>query len=232
MNSSKDIKTLLKKVIEILMPNLDHYRRPLRKGKVVATYPSDGSYVCDVEVLLNNEQPDETEPLIKDVEIPVIWAGKNRGIICPPAVGTLCDVEYYHGDPNYPRISNFRWQGSGAPNAEVDELIIQQKNGVYIRITAAGDIEAKTPKTIKAEAGGTSTLKSDVKVIIDAPETVVTEKLTAKGLFTYEAGLEGSGESVINGALKASTVESETISLDNHVHGGVASGSQTSGTPE
>ena len=222
----------MKKVIEILSPDLDHYRRPMRKGRVVATYPSDGRYVCDVQILLNNEQPDENEPLINGVEIPVIWGGKNRGIICPPSVGTLCDVDYYHGDPNYPRISNFRWQENGAPAAAVDELIIQQTDGVYIRVKPNNDIEVKTPAAINAEAGGIVTVKTPAQVIVDAPLSIFMGEVIVEGLLTYQSGLAGTGVSNISGALKASTINSDTVSLDSHTHGGVEGGNKSTGMPQ
>jgi len=214
-----ELKALLKKVIEIAMPNLRKYYRIVRKAKVVATHASDGRYYCDVQPLRNDESVDESEPVLQRVEIPVIWAGSARGIICPPAVGSHCDLEYYDGDPSYPRISNFRWYENTAPAADVDELIIQQQNGVYVRICANKDVGVKT----------------DGKVTVDAPESIFTGKVTVKGLFTYEAGLVGSGGSIpaqITGKLQATEIVTDSgVNMDSHTHSGVEPGSGTSGGP-
>jgi hypothetical protein len=167
MNSTEKLKRLLKQVVELLMPDFDHYRKPLRKGQVIETYASDGRYICDIKILLNNNQPDEDEPIIKGVELPVIWGGAERGIVCPPAPGTYCDIEYYHGDPDYPRISNIRWHENGAPAVGVDELIIQQKSGVYIHIKEDSTIEIKTPSDRIEIADGKTTIKAGKGVDVD-----------------------------------------------------------------
>lgn len=99
-----------------------------------------------------------------------------------------------------------------------------------------GVVEVKATGTITADAGGNITAKTPAQIIADAPKTIVKGELEVEGLLTYKAGLKGSGggafSAEITGALKASTIDSETISLDTHVHGGVASGTQTTGTPQ
>lgn len=152
-----DLRSLLKRVVELVMPDLRAYYRVPRKGKVVATYASDGRYWADVQPLLNNETVDEDEPVIRQVEIPILWGGPERGVVCPPTVGTLCDITYYDGDPDYPRISNFRWQGNTAPSAEVGAFIIQADPGTYIKIDSARKIIQITPTDVEVEAGGDST---------------------------------------------------------------------------
>jgi hypothetical protein len=136
-----DIKKLLQRAIELVMPDLRHYYRLPRKGRVVKSYASAGSYWADVQPLRNDESDDPDEPLIPRVEIPVLWGGPERGVVCPPAEGTLCDITYYDGDPNYPRISDFRWQKNKAPACELGAFIIQQTPGIYLRLTPAGKLE-------------------------------------------------------------------------------------------
>jgi len=131
---SADLKALLKRVVELVMPNLRSYYRVVRKAKVVKTYASNGKYWADVQPLRNDESVDPDEPVIPKVEIPILWAGPNRGVVCPPEKGTYCDLEYYDGDPDYPRISNFRWHEKKAPKVEVGGFIIQRMPGVFIKI--------------------------------------------------------------------------------------------------
>jgi len=144
MKSSADLKELLKRVVELVMPNLRHYYRLVRKGRIVKAYASDGSYWADVQPLRNDESDDASEPLLSRIEIPILWGGPERGIVCPPTPGTLCDIEYYNGDPNYPRISNFRWARNKAPACELGGFVIQQSPGVYFLITPAGRLEIKS----------------------------------------------------------------------------------------
>lgn len=138
MSKAADLKALLQRVIELVMPNLRHYYRVPRKGLVMKSYASAGDYYADVQPLRNDDSVDPKEPLLTKIEIPVIWGGPQRGVICPPLPGTLCDITYYDGDPNYPRISNFRWAKGQAPACEIGEFIIQQAPGVWIRIDKDG----------------------------------------------------------------------------------------------
>lgn len=154
-----DLLTLLKRVVELAMPNLRTYYRITRKAKVVATYASDGSYWADIQPLRNDESVDDTEPVIPKVEIPILWAGPLRGVVCPPLPGTFCDLTYYDGDPDYPRISNFRWHVSAAPQCEVDGFIIQQQPGVHIKIDAEANIIHFTPANRISEIGKDRTSK-------------------------------------------------------------------------
>lgn len=149
-----DLKALLKRVVELVMPDLRSYYRVVRKARVVKTYASDGQYWADVQPLRNDESIDESEPVVPKVEIPVLWAGPRRGVVCPPMVGTYCDLEYYDGDPDFPRVSNFRWHGHGAPEIEIGGFIIQQTPGVHIKIDAAGNILLETPNQLKNTVGG------------------------------------------------------------------------------
>lgn len=158
MANPSDLKALLKRVVEIAMPNLRAYYRVVRKAKVVATYPSeDGRYWADVQPLRNDDSVDENEPVIPRVEIPIMWAGPNRGVVCPPLAGSLCDLEYYDGDPDFPRISNFRWTGNGAPACEVGAYVIHHSDGTYIKIDADKNILEITPANATTEIGGDKT---------------------------------------------------------------------------
>ncbi|MBF0590185.1 MAG: baseplate assembly protein [Magnetococcales bacterium] len=144
--------SLFKRLVELVKPNLRHYYRIVRKAKVVKTYASDGRYWADVRPLRNDETIDENEPVIPQVEIPVMWGGPDRGVVCPPAVGTLCDLSYYDGDPNYPRISNFRWQGMNAPEVEIGGLVIQREPGTRIRIGNDNAIQILSATSVDIKA--------------------------------------------------------------------------------
>ena len=148
-----DLLDLIRELVEISMPDLRHYLCPVKKGKVVGVYASDGNYYCDVQPLRNDETVDDKAPVIAKVEIPVLWGGPNRGVVCPPVVGVHCDITYYDGDPNYPRVSNFRWHGMKAPKVDLNEFIIQLEPGVSIHIDKKKQIVTLTPENVNTEAG-------------------------------------------------------------------------------
>ena len=179
--NTTDLKTVLKKAIELTKPNLNSYCKIVRKAQIVKSYPSNGNYYADVQPLRNDESVDFNEPVIRQVEIPVIWAGPDKGIICPPTVGSHCDLSYYDGDPNYPRISNFRWHGNNAPTAAMGDLVIQSKNNTQIKISANNNIEIKTPNNIKTDslnikitASGNVNIEAGGNVTINAAQIIST----------------------------------------------------------
>jgi len=200
-----ELSALLKRVVELVMPDLRSYYRVVRKARVVKTYASDGRYWADVQPLRNDENVDESEPVISKVEIPVVWAGPERGIVCPPVAGAFCDLEYYDGDPDYPRISNFRWHGNKAPGCELGAFIIQQSPEVYVKITPGGDIVHKTTgervneigggkqETVVAdwniEVGGSALIEAGAEVTVRAPQINLVGPL----LITGVGGGHGSG---------------------------------------
>lgn len=200
MSKDIDLKKLLQRAIELVRPDLRHYYRLPRKGRVMKSYASDGSYWADVQPLRNDDSDDPNEPLISRVEIPILWGGPERGVVCPPTVGTLCDITFYDGDPNYPRISNFRWAKNKAPACELGEFIIQQKPGVYIRITPGGNIVHKTDadRINEIEGNKTETVGADWRI-----EVAGTVEIIASGGATITAPLTTiDGNAQVTGTLE------------------------------
>jgi hypothetical protein len=137
---------ILRQLIELIRPDLRHYYRIVKKARIVKAYASDGKYWADVQPLRNDGSADESEPIVPQAELPVIWSGDQRGIVCPPKAGTVCDLSYYDGDPNYPVISNLRWEGVNAPAAGLDELVIQHSPGIKVWFDSAGKWHIETPQ--------------------------------------------------------------------------------------
>jgi uncharacterized protein involved in type VI secretion and phage assembly len=218
-----DMKALLKRVVELVMPDLRSYYRVVRKARVVKTWASGGEYFADVQPLRNDDSIDESEPVISRVEIPVIWAGPNRGIVCPPAVGSFCDLEYYDGDPDYPRISNFRWHGNGAPTAALGDFVIQSVTGTHIKIDAAKNIIFVTPAGLNEEAGGnkTSSITGNKDEQVGGNWTI-----QVTGIATIQAAqinLSGNialtGDLAVTGSISATeTIMDDTGNSNHHSH--------------
>ena len=193
--AATDLKSLLKRTMELVMPDLRSYYRMVRKARVVKTYASDGRYWVDVQPLQNDESVDEREPVIPRVELPVLWAGPQRGVVCPPEVGTCCDLTYYDGDPNYPRISNFRWHGMTAPEVEIGGLIIQREPGTHIKIDASNNIICVTPADVLATVGG------DWTITVAGTAKVLAPQIILQGLLSVLGPDGGTGSSTLTGSL-------------------------------
>ena len=198
----KSLLDMIRKAVEICMPDMRHYYRVTKKAKVVASYASDGRYYCDVQPLRNDETVDEAEPVVPKVEIPILWAGPKRGVVCPPEVGTYCDLSYYDGDPNYPRISNFRWYAMDAPEAALREFVIQLEPGVEIRIDKQKHIVTLTPENTRTEAGkdmdatagGNWTIKAGSTATVQAPQINLVGNLTVTGTNGGTAAIQEVGD--------------------------------------
>ncbi len=155
MSSREEIKSILTSILSELYP----HPATIRKAKVITTYDAEDTYLCDVEILNNDESVDDSYPMISKVRIPQIIAGDGRGIIAPPAVDSLCDISFYNGDINYPVVSNFRVTTSFA-KAKMDELHIANSSKTFI----------------KMDKEGITTVKSD-KVYVDADKVYLSAKV-------------------------------------------------------
>ncbi|MCP3922988.1 MAG: baseplate assembly protein [Desulfobacterales bacterium] len=187
-----DLKGLLKRVVELVMPNLRSYYRLPHKAEVIKSYAADGKYYADVRPLLNNEQINENRPILTKLEIPVLIGGKGKGIIGPPSKGTKCVLSYFDGDPNYPFISDFRWKDNGSPVCELEALIIQKEDGVHIKIDAEKNIKLLTSADVSIECVNIQSTSETVKV--DAANTV--EINTKEAVVNTEKALVEATEKV------------------------------------
>lgn len=237
--SKVNLLNLIQRAVEIAMPNLRTYYRVMRKARVVATYPAEeGRYWADVQPLKNDESVDENEPVIPRVEIPILWAGPGRGVVCPPLVGALCDLEYYDGDPNFPRISNFRWTEHGAPACEVGAFVIQHSDGTFIKIDADKNLIEVTPANRTAEVGGDKTESIGGIWTIKAPLIIQEGNVQSSGpggvigTVTTRANTEQEGSYTLLGKITCSELEvtgNASIGGDLYTAGNSNAGSRSGG---
>ncbi|AAS95584.1 baseplate assembly protein [Nitratidesulfovibrio vulgaris] len=224
---------LIRRAVELAMPDFRHYYRMTRKARVVAAYASDGRYYADVQPLRNDESDDPAEPVVPRVELPVLWGGPERGVVCPPVVGTLCDLSYYDGDPNYPRIGNIRWQGHGAPLAEVGEFVIQLEKGVEMRIDTGKRIVSMTPADWLVQVGGNATVQAEGSITLQAPQIIQRGNVTGeghnggKGTVSEHADRTITGSLTINGPVAINGGLS--VDGDSTVSGNSHAGSRSGG---
>ena len=95
-------------------------------------------------------------------------------------------------------------------------------------------VNAKTANVNLTQSG---TVTADTSVKIDTPATTITGTLKVDGAITAGSTLDVTGATTIGatldvtGAITGSQVTAGAIPLSTHKHGGVSSGSSTSGTP-
>ena len=148
----------LRTVIKASFPELAGYQYPIR-ARVVAVREAGGPmranaprYAADVKPLRPDWTEDPDRPVIPDVEIPVIWAGPNRGVYCLPAVGAIVRVGWYYGDPAHPYIDAVLGYGFDCPDHPSGSFIVQ-----------AGDAK------IAINPDESILVQSTCKVVVEAP---------------------------------------------------------------
>lgn len=234
--AKRDLFETFRKMVELAMPNLRHYYRMARKGKIVGVYASDGQYFADVQPLRNDETVDENEPVVPRVALPVLWGGPDRGVVCPPQAGTLCDLAYYDGDPNYPYISNIRWgMGKDAPLAELNEFVIQLENGCEIRIDKEKQVVTLTPENVRTKAGKVWTVEAKEvlvrgaeKVTLEAPEIFQNGNVTTAG----QGGASGTVDETANRTQRGNLTIKGNLSVSGDIDcSGTSTAASRAGAP-
>lgn len=170
-----------------------------------------------------------------------VWKSPSCGAAaaghCLPArARTLCDLSYYDGDPNYPRISNFRWQGNIAPECGLNELVIQQAPGVSIRIEKDGSFLTVSPKNWTVEIGGNASIKAGGNATVEAAGslTLKAPQITEQGNKTSTGYGGGAGESSETGSRRQigdlTILGNLSVSGNASISGNAYAGSRSGGS--
>lgn len=145
-----ELKEMLRALIREAIPELNGFQAPM-KAKVVKIHEPGGSvtefskqYSVDVQPLKADGSIDENKPVIPDVPIDVLWTGADRAVLALPPIGALVRVEFYYWNPSHPFVSGVLADGYNIPDHPLGSFIIQQKNGVHIRIQPDGSIQLQT----------------------------------------------------------------------------------------
>ena len=153
-----------------------------------------------------------------------MWGGPKRGVVCPPAPGTLCDLSYYDGDPNYPRISNFRWQGTVAPECGLDELIVQQTPGVSLKIERDGSFLTISPKDWTVKIGGNAVIRAGGNATVQAGGNATVEAAETLTLQAPNINKIGNESCSGTGGNTGTTTENAHRTTNGNAHAGSRSG--------
>lgn len=118
-------------------------RTAMMRARVTKGAPTQGGtadllqprYVVDVQPLRPDGKDDDEWPVLADVEVPVLWAGPQRGVLGLPSVGSIVRIGFYYDDVSQPYIDGVLAYGWDVPAVAVDELTIAVNADVRMRLT-------------------------------------------------------------------------------------------------
>lgn len=160
----------------------------------------------------------------------------------PPFVGEQCMVLAPGGDTaRAVAMTGLYSDDFPAPSDSPDVERTEYPDGAVIEYDhAAHRLVATLPEGGTADiTAPTSVTVHSAYIELDALQTTATGNLTVEGLFTYEAGMVGTGgvggtaAATINGSVHVSDdVTASGISLNSHTHGGVQPGGGNTAGPQ
>ena len=125
----------LKKIIEMIRPDLSAYMRFPVEGKVVEVDIQE--YTCDIQPL------DVSMSLLPKCRILSIWATDAMRIVMLPTVGDKVMVGFENGDHARPYIQGF------FPDQGPEGVLLIEAEKARIKIDQAGKIEIETDGDIE-----------------------------------------------------------------------------------
>ena len=120
----------LKRLIEIVRPDLSAYMRFPVEGEVVAV--DSAAYTCDVQPI------DPAMSLLPKCRVLSIWATNTMRIVMLPTVGDKVMIGFENGDHSRPYIQGF------FPGRGPEGLLLIEAERARIKIDQAGKIEIET----------------------------------------------------------------------------------------
>ena len=151
----------LRKIIEMLRPDLSGYMRFPVEGLVTAVDAE--AYTCDVQPL-NTEMS-----LLPRCRILSVWGTPSKRLVLLPAVNSKVMVGFEDGDHGRPYIQGFLSdQGPG------EMSMILESEQARVMIDAAGKIEVESDGDVTITAGGNSTVEAsgDCSITVGGSATI------------------------------------------------------------
>lgn len=162
------------------------------------------------------------------------WVGNGWGMFCPPKPGDMVQLDFIEDCPDIAvaTLRLFNDQDRPLP-CPAGEFWLVHASGAHFRLTNDG------AATFSDGAGATVRLNGNGTISSQATAWTHQGPMTITGLITGQGGMAISGGSGGSAATIAGTlqvnggdVRADSISLKAHRHGGVQSGSSTSGVAQ
>ena len=154
----------------------------------------------------------------------------------PPSIGERCIMLSPSGETaNAVVLCGLASAAHPSPSASAEETVVVFPDGARIEYHhSSGFMNISGIQSGKVQAAQSLTF--------DTPQSTFTGQVTAQGLFTYQAGMSGTGGgagTVIQGAINhngtltnTGKISSNGVLLDEHKHTGVLAGGERTGAPE
>jgi hypothetical protein len=154
------IREIVKLVKQAFPGFPDHYAP--RLGEVVAiadplaaergTDRFRPRYAVDVQPLTPAGEPDPAAPILRGLPLPVTAAGQGRGIYGFPDIGARVLYAFAYGLPSHPQILAMYPHGQAVPAVRPGELLIQPRDGAFLRFDAKGNVTLQTDGELRQDS--------------------------------------------------------------------------------
>ena len=144
------------------------------------------------------------------------WVGNAWGLFCPPSIGDQVSLSFFEGNIETGYVESRFWNTVALPVAVPSgEFWLLHKSGSLLKFTNDGKVALTTNSDFNLTVGGAFNATSTGAVTLNSNAGV-----TINGV-----AINSSGS--VSGAADVQTTSG--ISLKNHVHTGVQSGSSSTG---
>jgi phage baseplate assembly protein V len=158
-------------------------------------------------------QPDDTET--GWLPLKSIFIGNGWGLFCPPTIGDAVEVDFQEGSVEAGSVGWRFFNDEDRPvSCPAGSFWLLHQSGSGLKFNADGSVELTAHTNLTATVGGDLIANITGKMTATASEFDLTGPLKVTGPITATQDITAG-----------------SISLQNHVHGGVQAGSANTATP-
>jgi hypothetical protein len=150
-----------KRLLRQAFPGFPEHYAP-RLGEVVAIADPPAAeqgtdsfrprYAVDVQPLTPPGEPDPEAPVLRGLPLPVTAAGNGRGVYGFPDIGARVLYAFAYGLPSHPCILAVYPQGQAVPAIRPGELLIQPRDGAFLRFDGRGNVALQTDGELRQDS--------------------------------------------------------------------------------
>jgi hypothetical protein len=167
VDDPRELKKVLAALVRAAIPELIQIATPIR-ARVVRVHEEGGKeqdespiYCIDVQPLAPDGSDDPNWPELPWIDLPVLWAGPDVGVYCPPDEGSVVRIAFEYGDRSRPFILGLAGLGADVPAHPRGTLLIRAGDAlVRVRRDAGGDVSIEAANV---------RVKGTTQVVVEGP---------------------------------------------------------------
>ena len=168
-------------------------------------------------------QPQDVETGWLPIRTP--WSGNNWGMFCPPDIGDEVEVQFQEGGKQAPYVALRAFGDRSRPlSVPAGEFWLVHKTGSFLKFRNDGSVELNAAGNLTATVAGQANLTVTGKVVASAREFDLTGNLNVTGDITASGDIYDQGRNDLS-------MNHIRQVYNTHHHGGVQTGSGTTGVP-